>query len=63
MDWIWRNMFKKLFFIIPNHQCNRTYIALDLKYNEIYLAKLEKRQKELMDFVKEYEGREEEKAG
>ena len=60
---MWRNIFKKLFCIIPNHQYNRTYIALDLKYNEIYLAKLEKRQKELMDFVKEYEGREKEKAG
>ncbi len=55
MDWLWRNIFKKLFFIIPNYQVNSLFIELDLKYNEIYLIKLEKRQKELMNFVKEYE--------
>lgn len=55
MDWLWRNIFKKFFFVIPNYQFNRVFIELDLKYNEIYLIKLEKRKKELMDFVKEYE--------
>jgi hypothetical protein len=55
MDWLWRNIFKKLFFVIPNYQFNRVFIELDLKYNEMYLIKLEKRQKELIDFVKEYE--------
>jgi hypothetical protein len=62
MDWIWRNIIKKLFVLVPTHEENRIFIKLDLKYNEMYLAKLEKRQKELMDFVKDYEGRKKEKA-
>lgn len=55
MDWIWRNILRKAFYIVPNYRSITWFLELECHYNGIYLQKLENKRKKHLDFIKYYE--------
>jgi hypothetical protein len=57
MDWIWRNIFRYLFMVVPNYHKLTIFLELENHYDKIYLEKLTDKFNQLNSFVKEHERR------